>query len=82
MKVFLIVGIIFSIIGLGFLISSVVTIKEKIQFERFALKTVGTSTDIETREEYDSESRSTIYSDYAILRFSDEKGLPVTVDKL
>ncbi len=76
MRIFLYAGILFGLIGTGFLISSVFTAKDLIYFSQQAELTVGTVINIETRAESSSSpgSRATIYTDYAMIEFTGKDG--------
>jgi hypothetical protein len=82
MKIFKIGGAIFTLIGIGFLIGAYFELNSTIYFEQNAIETMGEVLRIETRSSYDSESRSTIYSDYAFIKFQNEYGMETEIEKL
>ncbi len=84
MKIYIIAGTIFGLIGLGFIISSIFTIKDLIHFNTQAEDSVGTVLRIDTRAESSSSpgSRAVTYSDYAIIEFTTDNGSTHIIEKL
>jgi len=70
------------LIEIAFLIGSYFELKYILHFEKNAIKSIGEVLKIETRSSYDSESRSTIYSDYAIIKFQNDFGKESIIAKL
>ena len=84
MKIYISAGIIFGLIGIGFLISTVFTTIEYLHFKGQSEVTKGIVKSMETRPETSSSpgSRAIIYSDYAFIEFMASDNLRYTIEKL
>ena len=76
MRMYIFAGVIFGLVGIGFIVSSFVTFNEIREFNQNSEKSIGTIINIETRTESLSNpgSRGTSYTDYLIIEFSDKAG--------